>query len=359
MRRINFTQKLIVGIGATAVGLRLFFPATREAPYGQALDVPTTVLQLVGMLVIFTAAFYLVSIADLRITRRFLFGGLVVFAWPVFLTTLAIEVRRIGLATSLRTIQWFLTGWALAAFVLLAWMTRLAFFRQDALPSARMARSSFVVLSLIALLLTGGYFGELYQSRSEAARQISFSKELERLRYGIVEGERIGPVQLGMSLEEVNRSIGRRFSSGERLSNGLTSYIWRPLGSGNDFWNVFFDSKTSKAVIIGYGFSIVPSRSPAPPKGFVLEPPAQREIESSRFQTVRGVRFGDSPATVEALYGKPALATRLKDRKDVVTLRFHYVSIRTEFQFDESGYGLLSILVYAPGFSPQTTLRAR
>lgn len=109
------------------------------------------------------------------------------------------------------------------------------------------------------------------------------------------------------------------------------------------------------------GSSIVPFKRPAvpPPPGFTLVLPVQQEIENAKFHTARGARFGDSPSTIEALYGKPGQVTRLDNRKDAVTLRFYYPSIRTVFQFDESAYGLLSVIVYAPGFSPETITGGR
>ena len=327
----------------------------RRAPYGPVPDVATTMLQLAGLIVILAALFYLASGADAHRVRRFLLAGLVLLAWSAFLVAVGIGIRQFGIATSFQTTHWALTGGALAAFVLLMWISWLV-FRREAPPPARNARLNLAALSLTGILLAGGYLGHIYQGRREAALRtlgIDFEKELESLRHGIVEGERIGPAQLGMSLDEVNGLIGRRFSSGERQANGLSSYVWRPLDDHNDFWNAFFEAGAGKAVIIGYGFWIVPSSSS------VLQVAAQREIGGSRFQTAKGARFGDTRATIEALYGKPASVTRLEDRYDAATLRLHYPSMRTEFQLGQDPYGLLSILVYAPGFSPESALRRK
>ncbi len=354
MRPTSIPQKLVLSTAAVVTALRLLFPIAAETRYGTATDVPTTLLQLAGILVIFAAAYYLVSTGNIRNLRQALRDSLITLAWGAYLVSLVIGVERYGMARSLGTVQWFPTSLALALLISLIWFTWSLLHRDDE-ADGRRRRYGLIAILLVGALISAGYILQRQQDIREEvvrAKRIDIEKELDEIRYRIVEGQRIGPIELGMSLESVNRLLGRRFSSGQRLARGLNQYTWRSQGNGIDFWQVLFDSRSGKLVIVAYGLWIAPPASEADRLA------AQRSVESMRFETTKGARFGDTPLTMEALYGKPDRVTRLRNRKDVVTLRFHYPSIRTEFQLSENAYGLLSVVIYAPGFSPDDVLRS-
>jgi hypothetical protein len=351
MRKPNALQRLIIVAAALAVAVRLFFPATHPTEYGFETDIATTVLQILGMLAVFGASFYLASLGGgfrLRPALRYVLTSIV---WTLFLGSLALGIIRFGIARSVWTINWLLTSIALAVFLVLLWFTRVFVAPR---PNAHTRRGTLTALTLAGLVFLLGLGAHLYQGRlvvKRYAEAIELNKRIDEWQNLIIEGERIGPLEIGMSLGQAVNALGTRFDRGERLSNGLNVYLWRV---GEDrFWYAMFNASNEKAVIAAYGIE-----PPVLPSGWVLDPPLIG-LRGIKLRTSRGARFGDSPSTVEALYGKPSLVTPLKRSGRGADLRFHYGSIRTEFQFAKDSHGLLSVLVYAPGFSPDRVLRGR
>lgn len=355
MAKPNALQKGILAIAALGVALRLFYPATRPTRFGLETDVGTTVLQLLGMLIIFGAAYYLASTGSGERFRSVVRIALIVFGWVVFLGTAAFGVNRLGIARSVETVNWLWTGIALAGFIALLWLSW-SVVRGRTQGSGPTRRLTLVTTVLIVILPLVGAGAHLYQGRvlsAQRARQVELAKQLDELRHRIVEGEKIGSVKLGMSLQQVIDALGARFYDGERLPNGLNLYLWR--AGESQHWYVLFDGTNQKAVMVAYGFGLQPAS-----EGWLVTR-GHQQVQNLRFKTSLGARFGDSPSTIEALYGKPSKVTplKLKESGRAGDLRFHYSSIRTEFQFAKDSYGLLSILVYAPGFSPDQVLRGR
>lgn len=253
-RPVNASQRFILGVASLVVVLRLFFPVTRQTRIGSETDVGTTILQLLGILILSGAGYYLASFGSSERLRSFLKFSLLLFIWLVFLGALALGISSLGMAHSIQTVNWLWTGVALAGFIGLLWLT---WFATSPGRARRLTLVAFVLVVALPLL---GFGGHAYQGRLIAAHQTKLSEVVRLLkerRLRIVEGERIGSIELGMSPEDLNRGLGMRFSLAKPASGGLNAYIW--YSGDGQVWNAYFDAN-QRAVILAFGSRLPRSR---------------------------------------------------------------------------------------------------
>lgn len=139
----------------------------------------------------------------------------------------------------------------------------------------------------------------------------------------IVEGQRFGPVRLGMTVAGVRRALATPIQSAStERKNHAASYSFR---GETGWWEVVVDTTTGKAVTISYG-----------PPLLLLLPQEERERAVTRvpFETVRGARYGHGIDTITTLYGD---AKNVHGKGDS-EMNLWYPDVATELTFTCMNY---------------------
>lgn len=177
------------------------------------------------------------------------------------------------------------------------------------------------------------------QERTRAAQ--------DRYAHTIVEGEHLGPVAIGMTLDAVKNVMTHPFDGAVKNKDGSIEYQWWD-DAGR--WRIGFEARTRGVVYARYFATHVP-------------------IAQWAVATSRGLRYGQDLGTVKAIYDAPW--TKYCDES---FFDLYYPSLRTAFaveadentswnctldketakagwEIDNPGE-LVEIAIYAPGYRP-------
>ena len=334
--RLNWFQKLVLGIASVLIALRLFHPSVG---YNMRVDIWATLLPTIGILVVAAALIFLGSSVDAKRLWRVLPDVALVAAWLGYLAAVVVGVSQSGAATSFEQVNWLPTGAGVAGFLLLSGLTWLRLAPNSVMGRLRRPLSIVLIIFVPILVLVGALLERQYVHRAEAMRD------------RIVEGESVGMIKLGASIRDIRARFPTTFSRVEDLRTGMAQYDWL---RGDEDWWIIIDPKSENVVAI--------SVSPALDFDAFLRGRPWEPRQKLRFETTRGVRFNHGPETVSAVYGPPSRIFTFEYGRT----SYDYASVQTEFEFvcDEPRTGpnqkchiyslaLNRVTVYARGWSPE------
>jgi len=367
--RLDTSHRVIVALTGFAIGLRVLMPIDAPSRFGSRVDAAATLLQVVGILLLGAALFFILSFSwGPAVSRRMVDAGLTM-GWLLVALVFAFGASKTqtGLVLLLEQTNWPLTTAAVVIVSLLSSLTWGLVRNRSAWVGLRKGLVASLLLVLVGAGLSMAQQWRFHRLLDLRQKQEAERRQAEALRTRIIEGEQIGPLHvpltaqpatdrdriiegkqigplhLGISVDEARAVIQRTFSTVERTRTGLVQYDW--CCEGDIEWRVFVDPKVDRSV--GLSLSLIP------PFIFVWEP------NQLPYETTKGVRFGHSLKTVSAVYGPPS-KTYTFDYGRVI---LYYAPLRTEFEFrcnrtGCSGFGggpvLKGITIFAPGWSPET-----
>ncbi len=315
--KLHRGHRVVIALTGLAIGLRVLMPIYVRSSFGPRVDPAATLLQVIGILLIgVTLVFILPVVWNPAAPRRLASAGFVL-AW--FLTTVVFVfvASKTGVALSLERTNWLLTSVGAVVLLLLIGLSW-GFVRRSLWRGLRVGLVSGLLVVLVGTGLSVAQqsrFRRLAELRQEQEAQ---RRQAEAMRTRIIEGERIGLLPLGISVDEVRAMLGRTFSSAERIRTGLVQYDW--YSDNPEAWSVLIEPKTGHAV----GISLSGT--------FEWDPQTNHFVNTApklSYETTKGVRFVHSPQTVSAVYGSPSKAYTF----DYGRVSYYYAPVRTEFEF--------------------------
>ena len=360
--RLDPSHRAIVALTGLAIGLRVLMPIHTPNPFGPQVDVAATLLQVIGVLLIGAALFFIVPSAWGPAAPRRIVGVGLILGWLLTSVVFAFVTSKTGLVLSLDQTNWPLTTAGAVVLSLLSSLTWGVLMDRNAWEGLRKGIAASVLIILVGAGLSVAQQWQLRRLADLRQRQEAESRQAEALRSRIIEGKQIGPLYLGTSVDELRVVFQHTFSTVERTRTGLVQYGWSREGlENNEDWRVFVDPKFERSVGISLSRFI-----PTPPPGFRVIPPPPWEYEGIlqklHYETTKGIHFGHSSETVSAVYGPPSKIYTF----DYGRTSFYYAALRIEFEFvcamtkaqqDTRCDGSLlldRITIFAPGWSPET-----
>ncbi len=172
MRMTKF-QRGVMSIAAALIALRFFLPVQYETRYGPRTDALTTLLHVIGILVVAAAVAVLVPSPEVRRLQRFSPSAVALLVgWLIYLLAGAAGVVRYGIPTSIQAVDWLPTGLALEAFIVLVSLTAVwTGLRATTAPGARRTVQIGVLAGFIlSSLLVSGFVGQRYWQQRQSIR---------------------------------------------------------------------------------------------------------------------------------------------------------------------------------------------
>jgi hypothetical protein len=351
--RLDPSNRAIVALTGLAIGLRVLMPLHTPSRFGSQVDVAATLLQVIGILLIGAALFFIVPSTWGPVAARRIVGAGLILGWLLTAVVFVFVTSKSGLVLSLDQTNWPLTTAAAVVLSLLSSLTCGVLRNQSAWVWLRKGLSASLLIILVGAGFSVAQQWHLGRLADLRQKQEAERREAEALRTRIVEGEQLGSLHLGVSVDELRVKFQHHFSSVERTRTGLVKYVWccEGLDGVEAAWWVIVDPKVESSVgisladLIDWDLSLFGTASKLP------------------YETTKGVRFGHSPETVLAVYGPPSKTYTF----DYGRASSYYAPLRTEFEFvckmsklEQStrceGWRLrlYRITIFARGWSPET-----
>lgn len=206
-------------------------------------------------------------------------------------------------------------------------------------------RPRVFVIAAVVVVVALAVFAYVW-AENEADRENQEQTRLAQARYAntIVEGEHLGPVAIGETLQDVKDVMTHPFDSAWKSSDGTVGYTWWDSAGA---WNIAFEPKGHTVVSVSYYASAVPIRTWA-------------------VVTTKGVRFGQDIDTVKTVYDAPVV-----EKCEESDRSLYYPGLGIAFDFSSNSgnswnckasplppgwlildFPLKGITIYAPGYRP-------
>jgi hypothetical protein len=351
--RLDPSHRVIVALTGLAIGIRVLMPIHIPSRFGPQVDVAATLLQVIGILLIGAALFFIVPSTWGPVASRRIVGAGLILGWLLTALVFVLVTSKTGLVVSLDQTNWPLTTAAAVVLSLLSGLTWGVLRDRGAREGLRKGLAGSLLIILVGAGFSVVQQWQLRRLADLRQKQEDERRQSEALRTRIIEGEQLGSLHLGVSVDELRAKFQEPFSSVTRTRTGLLKYAWccKGLEGVEADWLVLVDPKLGNSVgisladLIEWDLSLFGTASKLP------------------YETTKGVRFGHSPETVLSVYGPPSKTYTF----DYGRTSLYYAPLRTEFEFvctkdkleqntrcEDWRLRLYRITIFAPGWSPET-----